>query len=64
MSNIPKMQRGAIIPNDKIPNLSRPNYSSYIENISVNTEEVTKALDELSEERDKRYNDGVEREKE
>lgn len=63
MSNIPKMQRGAIIPNIKIPNIPRPNYSSYIENISVNTEEVTKALDELSEERDKRYNDGVEREK-
>lgn len=63
MSNIPKMQRGAIIPNIKIPNIPRPNYSSYIENISVNTEEVTKALDELSVERDKRYNDGVEREK-
>ena len=63
MSNIPKMQRGAIIPNIKIPNIPRPNYGSYIENISVNTEEATKALDELSEERDKRYNDGVEREK-
>ena len=63
MSNIPNLQRGAIIPNIKIPCIPKPNYSSYIENISVNTEEATKALDELSEERDKRYNDGVEREK-
>lgn len=60
MDNIPKLSKGSII---SMPTFPKPDYSSYIKDVSVNTEKVTEALDKISEERDQRYNDGVKREK-
>lgn len=47
----------------KIPSFPQTDYSGIIEEANRRNAELNKALDEAAEEREKRYNDGVEREK-
>ena len=47
----------------KIPSFPQTDYSGIIEEANRRNAELNKALDEAADEREKRYNDGVEREK-
>lgn len=60
---IPSLPKGPIIPNVKnIPNISQMHLNSIIESANIHTEEINKALEKMSDEREQRYQDGVSRE--
>ena len=61
--SIPSLPKGPIIPNVKnIPNISQMHLNSIIESTNIHTEEINKALEKMSDEREQRYQDGVSRE--
>ena len=61
--NIPSLPKGPIIPNiPTIPDVSQMHLNSIIEEASIHTAEINKALEEMSNEREQRYQDGVSRE--
>ena len=61
--SIPSLPKGSIIPNVKnIPNISQMHLNSIIESTNIHTEEINKALEKMSDEREQRYQDGVSRE--
>ena len=61
--NIPSLPKGPIIPNiPTIPDVSWMHLNSIIEEASIHTAEINKALEEMSNEREQRYQDGVSRE--
>ena len=61
--SIPSLPKGPIIPNVKnIPNISQMRLNSIIESTNIHTEEINKALEKMSDEREQRYQDGVSRE--
>ena len=61
--SIPSLPRGSIIPNIKpIPNVYQEHLASIVENTNLHTEQINKELERISEEREKRYQDGVTRE--
>lgn len=61
--SIPSLPRGSIIPNIKpIPNVYQEHLASIVESTNLHTEQINKELERISEEREKRYQDGVTRE--
>jgi len=61
--SIPSLPRGSIIPNIKpIPNVYQEHLASIVESTKLHTEQINKELERISEEREKRYQDGVTRE--
>ena len=61
--SIPSLPRGSIIPNIKpIPNVYQEHLTSIVESTNLHTEQINKELERISEEREKRYQDGVTRE--
>lgn len=61
--SIPSLPRGSIIPNIKpIPNVYQEHLDSIVKNTNIHTEQINKELERISEEREKRYQDGVIRE--
>ena len=62
--SIPSLSKGPIIPNVKpvVPNVYQEHLSSIIESANEHTAQINKELEKISEEREKRYQDGVTRE--
>ena len=61
--SIPSLPRGSIISNIKpIPNVYQEHLASIVESTNLHTEQINKELERISEEREKRYQDGVTRE--
>lgn len=61
--SIPSLPRGSIMPNIKpIPNVYQEHLASIVESTNLHTEQINKELERISEEREKRYQDGVTRE--
>ena len=61
--SIPSLPRGSIIPNIKpVPNVYQEHLASIVESTNLHTEQINKELERISEEREKRYQDGVTRE--
>lgn len=61
--NIPNLSKGPIIPNiQSIPNVTQAHFTNIINSANIHAEEINKEFKKLSEEREKRYQDGVTRE--
>ena len=62
--SIPSLSKGPIIPNVKpvVTNVYQEHLSSIIESANEHTAQINKELEKISEEREKRYQDGVTRE--